>query len=272
MDRWKVSVAGIILAMISPMAVSQQPAAAQPPVVICKSDTPTPKRDWVDFATLFVGGLVAGITIAGVIAAWRGLPELKRQAKAAEDAAIAARESAEATLRQSELAMNSERAWIVEEINFPKELPFQPEDAGSSLMTMFAAFRITNYGKTVARVRDVRLNFHCMSNKTTLAPEPDYGFTNRLPELGNDGFLLVPGQKIALQVRLSSGCLTKQEADEVRLGNLRLLTYGLIVYETLGTSHKTQFCYIWYEPTGLVTDIDPRGFLRGGPPGYNVIT
>jgi hypothetical protein len=50
-------------------------------------------RDWIDYTTLGFGVLLAVITGAGVIAAWRGLPEFKRQAEAAKDAAIAAKES-----------------------------------------------------------------------------------------------------------------------------------------------------------------------------------
>jgi hypothetical protein len=51
------------------------------------------KRDAFDHITLAVGIILAMITGFGVIAAFRGLPELKRQAEAARDAAIAAKDA-----------------------------------------------------------------------------------------------------------------------------------------------------------------------------------
>jgi hypothetical protein len=51
------------------------------------------KRDWLDYSTFGIGVLLAAVTITGVVAAWRGLPELKKQAEAAKDAAIATKHS-----------------------------------------------------------------------------------------------------------------------------------------------------------------------------------
>ena len=68
---------------------SKSAANAQDSITIIES-TPVPsKRDWFDISTLALGILLAIITGAGVIAAWFGLPELKRQAEAAKEAAIA---------------------------------------------------------------------------------------------------------------------------------------------------------------------------------------
>jgi hypothetical protein len=49
--------------------------------------------NWHDKTAWGVNIALTAIGIAGVIAAWLGLPELKRQAEAAKDAAIAAKES-----------------------------------------------------------------------------------------------------------------------------------------------------------------------------------
>jgi hypothetical protein len=64
------------------------------------------KRDWVDYVSLGLGTLLFGVTFAGVWAAWRGLPEFKRQAKAAEDAAASA-------LLNAQALINSERPWVL---------------------------------------------------------------------------------------------------------------------------------------------------------------
>jgi uncharacterized protein (UPF0333 family) len=65
------------------------------PVTITEFGVVSNKRDWVDYATLIVAWILAVITVAGVIAAWRGLPELKRQAEAAKDATAAAKDAIE---------------------------------------------------------------------------------------------------------------------------------------------------------------------------------
>jgi hypothetical protein len=233
-------------------------------------------RDWVDYLTLSFGGILVVIGFGGVWYARRTLRTIRdqlaeiRAAGAQTDRMIEhAGKQAEAALGQFEIARNSERAWVIEEIIFPKELPFQSDQAGAPAVLTLVAFRVKNVGKSVARIRIAKLNFHNMPARVTLAPEPDYGPTNRLPELGQDGFILAPGQQIALQVYLSSGSLSRQDSEEVRLGNSRLVTYGLLEYETLEQSHITQFCYIWHEPIGLITEADLRGFRKDGPPAYN---
>ncbi len=83
-------------------------ANAQDSVAIINSAAAN-KRDAFDYITLAVEIILAVITGGGVIAAWRGLPEFKRQAEAAKDAAEAAKLNAQAV-------MNAERAWIVIEV------------------------------------------------------------------------------------------------------------------------------------------------------------
>jgi hypothetical protein len=61
--------------------------------VITEAASAPNNRDWIDYTTLVIGIFLAAITGTGVIAAWRGLPEFKRQAEATKDAATAAKDS-----------------------------------------------------------------------------------------------------------------------------------------------------------------------------------
>ena len=70
----------------------------------------TSKRDWLDYATFGIGVILAGVTLAGVWAAWRGLPELKKQAAAAKDAAIATKEAVDLSRKTAKRQL---RAYMV---------------------------------------------------------------------------------------------------------------------------------------------------------------
>lgn len=248
--------------------------AALKPIDV-RADVP---KDWMDKLGWF---LSATLVLIGGLGVWYArktlkviegqLAEIRAAGKQTDQMIQHAGEQAKAALRQSEIATNAERAWIIEEINFPTELPFQSEEAGALVATL-VVFRIKNWGKTVARIRDAKLNFHRYPKTLTLAEPPEYAATNRLTELGEDGFLLAPGQQIALQIYLSGGSLSKEEAQKVRCGDLSLIAFGLFEYETLGSCHVSQFCYTWHEPMGLVTEADFRGLRRSGPPSYNRVT
>jgi hypothetical protein len=85
-------------------------------------------RDWIDKTTLFFGCMallltatLARIGFLGVRSANRTLKaielqvvEMRAQAKATEYAATAAKESAEATLKQANIAINADRAWVLD--------------------------------------------------------------------------------------------------------------------------------------------------------------
>jgi hypothetical protein len=232
-------------------------------VAIREPITVSVKTGWRDNLTLIFSGLLILIAAGGVFIGLQSLGDIHTQAGAAKA-------TAEAALKQSEVAMNTERAWIFEELNFPDILPFQPVEAGSPLMMTYAVFKIENPGRSVARITNIKIRFHKSSG--ILKPPPYYDLLPQLQEIGDDGFMLAPNQKQSLTVRLESGCLSKAEAEEINRGDFELYAYGLIEYETLGIQHTTQFCYTWNNRMGLVTAADKGGFRKGGPPGYNKST
>jgi len=56
------------------------------------------------------------------------LPGIARQAKASEDAANAAKESAEAALKQANIAINADRAWVFVSVAIWKFIGEDQED------------------------------------------------------------------------------------------------------------------------------------------------
>lgn len=104
--------------------------------------TLSPKRDWIDYVALFISAVLAGVTFVGVRAAWRGLPEILRQAKAAEDAAKAAMKSADSQI-------NIERPWLlIEDLKAPR---YMVVNFAPTKLTGKFHYTIRNYGKTPAR-------------------------------------------------------------------------------------------------------------------------
>ena len=252
-------------------------------VIISKLPSVSILKDWADWSYWAFSGLLACVGALQVWLLWRTLAAISRQ---------------------SDHMIASERAWIVEDIDFPSTLPSQPTVAGSSPQELYVAFWLQSRGRTVARIRDISLRFHAPSGDLPdvpyylpKVPEPLRGkdfrkFANLpyrekiaqsvarikksidrpLDVIGINGYILVPDQKIKVGMRLESICLTEAEAIEVRSGNLPLFAYGRVDYETMGTERYTQFCYKWATPDPPRTSVEPRGFVRGGPDSYNDAT
>jgi hypothetical protein len=144
-----------------------------------------PKPDWVDWGYWVFSGLLVVVGGFQAFLLWRTLGAIndqaelmKRQAKATEDAvtatrdnAIAAKDGAEAAKANAEAAkasadvlFNSERAWI----------------DGELIRETFPAVRyrlkITNHGKTPARMLGFEIDCGCLSEGTEFSRER---FSNR---------------------------------------------------------------------------------------------
>jgi hypothetical protein len=161
---------------IHPQTETDKKTAAdtQDSVTIIESNAMPSKKDWVDYTTLLVGIFITYITGAGVIAAWRGLPEFKRQAEAAKDAANAA-------LFQAQTSVASERAWVVIRSSMKGFTPSSDE--------LNYWWSIQNTGNTPARILETQCLYELLENTElyTLPSDPKYPLPIKL-----EGLLLPP--------------------------------------------------------------------------------
>jgi len=216
-------------------------------------------KNWIDTLNLI---LTFGLVVVGAYG-------VRYAKKTLEDVRI----QAEAARRMTDHLVTADRAWVIEKIDFPKTLPFQRIDIPGPLFTTFVGFEIDNVGKTLARIKNIRVRFHTVNKLSDLPTEPDYGNPPKLDEFGDDGFLLIPGRPCKIAVPLSeSFSLSKEQAEAISAGSLFLCTYGLIEYESVAGNHETRFSYRWYVPAGIVTANDTTGFRKSGPSGYNCLT
>lgn len=213
-------------------------------------------KDWRDKINWILTLVLVGASLFGVWYAKKTLTEIRTQAEAAH--------------RMTDHLVTADRAWVIERIDFPKILPFQRIDIPGPLFTTFVGFEIDNVGKTLAKIKNIRVRFHTVNQLSDLPTDPDYGNPPELDEFGDDGFLLIPGRPCKIAVPFSeSFSLSKEQAEAISAGSLFLCTYGLIEYESVAGNHETRFSYWWYVPTGIVTANDATGFRKGGPRGYN---
>lgn len=180
-----------------------------------------------------------------------------------------ATKTADAALLNAQAAIKSERAWVLEQIKFPDKLPVQ--QASGSVIFCEVAYRVKNYGRTPARITNVRLRFHAVRELQELEEEPTFNTNLKFRELGEYGVVVPPGEEFGLAARFEGPWYDEETIRQVYLGNERICAYGRIEYQNIldndNKDHFTQFCYLYYVPQGF--DMNPEGFKRGGPPKYN---
>jgi hypothetical protein len=243
------------------MAGHEHPERADKSLTITESTTVPIKRDWVDYVGLGISVILVGITFFGVLAAWRGLPELIRQTAATKNAANAAKESAEAALKQANIMASAERAWVVETVVFLNTIPRRGASWHGGVMT--ANLSLKNIGRQPAVLRFVQDRFHTAAR---LPKEPQYHRTGGVP----DGFLLTPGEERHWRCALEEGSLEDEQIDHIETGStLSLYIYGRITYTSMGITGTNQFCYKWENLMGFALEGDKPGFRKDGPSGYN---
>ncbi len=152
----------------------------QDSVTIIESTTVPSKRDWVDYTTLGIGIVIAVITGAGVIAAWRGLPQLFRQAASAKIAADAARESADALI-------SAERAWVLASIR-KTVTPFPYTSMIAMPDIVKCEFVFKNYGATPAIIESYSIDANWP------LPEPEFPLPPKYEKTTEARIILGPGE------------------------------------------------------------------------------
>lgn len=248
---------------------------AAPLIVDVKEHSKKSSPDWWNIsltAVIAIAAISQAIGIFGQIAIYRRQTEvMKGSLAAAKTSADAALTGAEASLQQAQFLIDAERAWVLETIDFPpKILPVQP--VSGPMITVFVSFSFKNYGKSPARILDIKLNFHRIEYPNRLADVPDYA-PSVMPELGSYGRMMAADQGFSVALSLQGQTAFEiGDAVEVAAKQVGIYAYGVVEYETLGKKFFTQFCYEWFEPQGLVTDVDRPGFRIGGPAKYNRAT
>jgi hypothetical protein len=224
------------------------------------------QRDWLDYITLCINSILACVGAAGVFAAWRGLPGIFRQAKATEDAANAAKESAEATLKQVNIAINADRAWVFVSV---AHWEFTEEDEGDGILYhVKVTIELENFGKTPAFLISAQCgasfakSFAKVDDESILSSFDDayqVGDVERLP--------LPPGKQVKVVEATSADSLDKAEWQKfVNVGGYWYrppIAYGVIRYrDAYGNERTTKFCLArWKDGARIV-----------GPPGVNSYT
>jgi hypothetical protein len=173
-------------------------------VSISESISVPTKRDWLDYVSLSLTGILIAITGGGVFVAWRGLPALFDQARSTRIAAESATENTKALV-------DSERAWMV----------VKPE--GDILTGSFKAVA-SNQGRTPATIVSWEYGYGIAPHPNwNLPPAPDY--FGKMPWM--KGILVAPQNQF--EAMHSTGVLLN--AFYNKSSDLdQLCIYGRIVY------------------------------------------
>jgi hypothetical protein len=199
--------------------------------------------------------------------------------------AIATRQAAVAAEANTNVIINSERAWVVVKPYkwspefFPKweAGDTKPEgDMGTWPISHRFPAQITNVGRTPAQIEGIAIHYVRLStNPSQLAAEPNYG------EIISQKVLLVPNDELAVVSTLSpdDGTLTKAQVSAIAAKKEFLYAYGIVKYRDVHErEHETRFGYLYSTPPeyrimkeGKIEPIsfDKAIFRPGGPPAYN---
>jgi hypothetical protein len=213
------------------------------------------RRDWVDYLGLFISFVLVCITGTGVLAAWRGLPEVLRQAKAAEDAALAAKKSADSQI-------NIERPWLLfEQLKVPRytRIGF---DQPAQLVGTFKCV-VWNYGKTPARVLALKVRL-ILGDSSKLPPDPLEVFG--VPSFAINPHIIPQDQNRPLEERVfPRGSFSDREDSDIAASKIFVWALGMVRYADVhGGSYETRICYRY--------DFSEEELILDGPSEYNQAT
>ena len=177
--------------------------------------------------------------------------------------------------KQSEIASNSQRSWIV-----PKGVS-KPDLSGVWIMKVSCEFEV--YGSSPVRVHESQIIFDFfgaipVGNTGEVIPDlpekPDYGekptTLSDSPEMGQ---VWAPGSPITVAPMLKGAIANQEQLQALRDGKNVLCLYGFISYRDAFDKSKmrtTRFCYICGKKGVLDTKYEEY-FVLGGPPEYNEI-
>jgi len=171
------------------------------------------------------------------------------------------RTAAKAALTQSEIAMNSQRAWIMGTLeNIPEWSP-----SGQFLEFMDIAPIFRNYGETPGKIVSVLLRVQHLADDEQLPESPQYKGEIWESSAFYGEVDLMPKN---MTVQPTSVRLVGATFINVKNSRLRQFVYWVVNYDDVhGRGWHTRSCYRYHIPGGF----DPmrEGYYIGGPDQYN---
>jgi len=253
---------------------------------------------WPNWALVVVG-------IAGTALALRTLGKIDRQANAMDvqttliqqqvsagaDAAITARQSADAAKESVDALIIGQRGWILINKIFPPKHVLRVAVFGESdhMIPPYFSCKLTVFGATPCRVLNAGIRFHLVDMKAREVPaEPDlpevpeyrtniYGtyIRDKPGDIPDAGTVVAPDRTVEMGVELESGSLTQGDVESINAHKKFICAYGFVSYEdAFKREHHTRFCYV-YRVNGNrfrsaeADNLDLSRFAIGGPAAYN---
>lgn len=223
-----------------------------------------PSSDW--WMRIFTGLIFLATAVQAYIY-WRQKQLMREALGETERAANAAKDSAMAM-------MNSERAWVV----------VQPAHAAPTLIAavpgisgapqhMFC-FRIWNAGKTTATEVKAFAWYVMVDTLEELPVSPQYGVLEDFP----NGVLIPTNQPVngehslwTCRMLQPNPILLQSDIEAIESRKKFLFAYGKVTYKNgVGSDCFIAFGFVYNAP--MEGDWRPKGYLNGGPPGYNKAT
>jgi len=192
--------------------------------------------------------------------------ETRKSAEATKASIPLQRQAAEAALLNAQAVINSERPWVMIQIQ-ESMVSREKTNEGISDLRSFR-FSIFNYGKSPAHILNCKMLFDVLDNPDkTLPIPPDYGTDEwRKRFLAPHDSFPISAEIYPSNMKLTISAQSADRGKGLRHGEL--VTYGLIEYsDGISTSaYKTAFCY--RHEKGLLSSMGGH-FVPCGPEVYN---
>ena len=204
---------------------------------------------------------LALVGYAGIVLAISTLRKIERHTNDLETAAMAAADTAQASLQYAQAMIRSERPWIM--------ITVEPCPGTENSSTVVA----TNRGKTPARILAAADHMISAIDEAHLPSAPEY--------LADESgiypapVILLPGESTAIRVfsreDVKRYCVTAEKLGRVEDWNERIYVYGRVTYNDFiapagRESHETSWC-CWY-----ICGQHKSGLVTIGIPAFNVKT
>jgi len=143
---------------------------AQQPIRVAELPPVSVTRDWIDRTTWVFGAILVIVGVLGICAAYRTLKaierqglSMKRQTTHLRRSVVQARRAALAAKLSADALINSERAYIDGELARDEE--------AEKISVIRYKIKITNKGKTPAKILGYKTNFGCLAEGTGFSRE-----------------------------------------------------------------------------------------------------
>ena len=222
--------------------------------------TPAPApRPWPWQERIAWGANLVLVIVAyiGIMTALATLRRIERQGRYVEEAAQAAVQTANVTLKHVEALERAERPWIL--INVRTAIGIEN---GFSVVAI-------NRGRSPARIISTIDEIVCVADETALSATPAY---QKEPATPKEPIILLPEETIDLvsfsRDEVSQVCSTDELMKSVEDWESRIYLYGKVTYRSLAAPDdaapsESSWC-TWY-----IHGRQKSGMVVAGPPAYN---